>query len=99
MKKVLKVMLKVILWLIPCLVAVVGWLAWIVRLFSDVGCYIKCYGYEYLDEPNAEKSRMSYKDYKSLDKSKQDAVWKKALSDVNYMRNMGAKWWIEYFNK
>lgn len=99
MKKVLNVMLKVILWLIPCLGAVVGWWAWIVRFFCNVGCYIKYYGYEYLDEPNDEKSRMSYMDYKSLDESKQDTVWKKAISDVKYMQKMGAKWWMEYFNK
>ena len=99
MKKVLKVMLKVILWLVPCIGMITGWLAWMCRFFGDVGCYIKYYGHEYLDEANSEGSRMSYEDYTSLDKSKRNTVWKKAISDVDCMQRMGAKWWRESFNK
>lgn len=93
MKKVLKVMLKVILWLVPCIGTIVGCWAW--PFVGEIGLCIKYNGYKYLNESRAEDLYMSCKDYMSLDKSKRDTVWKKARSDAYYMRKTGQKWWTK----
>lgn len=93
MRKVLNVMLKVILWLVSCIVTIVGCRIW--TFVGEIGSCIKYNGYKYLNESRAEDTYMSCEDYMSLDESKQDTVWKKACSDAYYMRKTGQKWWME----
>ena len=94
MRKVLKVMLKVILWLAP----VGGFLTFFLVAFWQLmgwkGFVIKILGKNLLDKSVTENVSMTYKEYKELTKDQQKKVLKEAYDVVSHERISGWDWWL-----
>ena len=94
MRKVLKVMLKVILWLVP----VGGFLTffWTVfyQLVGWMGFVIKVLGKNLLDKRVTKNTSMTYEEYKALTKDQQKKVRKEACEVVSHERISGWDWWL-----
>ena len=91
MKKVLKVMLKVIIWLIPCAGTIICFLFTVYSHIGLIGALIGQYGKEYLGEDNTNGVHMKHDEFRALDKKSYDTVFDQARDDANKIEKYGWK--------
>lgn len=95
MKKVLKTMLKVILWLVPCAGTIACFCCAYCTHLGVIGALIAQYGHEYLDANKTGNAHMKHTEFRALDTEAHNKVYEKACKDARDIENIGWKWWFK----
>lgn len=92
MKKVLKVMLKVLLWLLPCAGTIVCFVYALCTKLSIIGNFIHFSGQGYLNDDCRDERRMSYAEYRALGDKERREVLNEAIKRADFLTSTGWKW-------
>ena len=95
MKKVLKTVLKVILWLVPCAGTIIcfGYAYWM--HIGIIGALIDRFGRDYLGESKANNMHMKHSEFRELDSESRNKIYDKACDDARGIEKAGWKWWCK----
>ena len=95
MKKVLKTMLKVILWLVPCAGTIACFCCAYCTHLGVIGALINQFGRDYLGEGKANNMHMKHSEFRELDSESWNKVYDKACEDARAIEKAGWKWWFK----